>query len=450
MILSFLLALLAFGALLPIIAPLLKGARPIGPRGAYDQAVYRDQLHELERDIARGLVTPVEAEAAKLEIQRRLLAAERLQSAPSRLSRSPAVAVVVFLFISLGSVGVYLIKGTPGLPDVPYASRPATGDNAEAASMRSAVEALAGRLKQDPSDVQSWLLYARSLSALGDWDKAEAAYRQAMALGQNGPEIQADHAETMVMQAHGTVTPAAEAAFDQVLAKDPQNSMARYYQALGRAQAGEPRRAINGLQSLLASLPATTPMRDQIGQQIAAIAKNAGLPVPDLAPGIPGPDPAAMANAAAMPDAQREAMIRGMVANLAAKQQENPGNLEGWLRLGQAYAVLHEDDNAAEAYAKAAALKPDDISIPLTEVRALLSGHKPTDRLPPRVIDLLKQVQARAPNEPVVLWYLGIAAVQDGHPDVARGYWQTLIGQLPEGSDDRKMIQGALDTLAAH
>ena len=148
-----------------------------------------------------------------------------------------------------------------------------------------------------------------------------------------------------------------------------------------------------------------------------------------------------------MPSDQREAMIRGMVSQLAAKQQANPDNLEGWLRLGRAYAVLHEPEQAANAYDKAAVLKPDDVSIPLQAVRALLSDHKPADRLSPRVLALLKRVEARDHNEPMVLWYLGIDAAQDARSDDARRYWKALVAQLPAGSEDQRMIQQAIDTL---
>jgi cytochrome c-type biogenesis protein CcmH len=145
---------------------------------------------------------------------------------------------------------------------------------------------------------------------------------------------------------------------------------------------------------------------------------------------------------------QRQAMIQGMVSALAAQQAADPSNLDGWLRLGRAYAVLHEPDKAADAYDKAAALKPDDVSIPLQAVRALLIDHAPTDRLPPRVLALLKHVEATHPDEPLVLWYLGMAAVQDAHPDQARQYWSTLLTKIPPGSEDARMIQSALDTLS--
>jgi cytochrome c-type biogenesis protein CcmH len=450
LILPFLLALLAFGALLPIAAPLLRGKRALAPRASFDQAVYRDQLQELDRDIARGLITPEDAAAARLEIQRRLLAADQLPAAPPRLSRSPVLALVVFVVIAAGSVGGYLWLGAPGLPDEPFSARKAelaheTGPSA----LQQATEALAAKLKQNPSDAAGWLLYARSLSELNAWDQAEDAYRHAMALGQTGPDVAADHAEALVMQAGGEVTPAAAAAFQQVLKVDPHSPMARYYLGVGAMQAGEPRQAIELFQAVLADLPADSPLRAQLGQKIADAAHAAGIPVPELAKGIESaPAPDAMAGAAAMTDEQRQAMIGGMVARLAAEQQANPDNLDGWLRLGQAYAVLHQPDKAAEAFDRAAKLRPDDVSIPLREARALLSDQSPTDRLPPGVIALLKRVEATDPDEPVVLWYLGLAAAQDAHVDAARGYWSRLLAKLPAGSDDAKMVQSALDAVS--
>ena len=485
MILPFLLALLAFGTLLPILAPLLRGSRPVPPRASFDQAVYRDQLRELDRDITRGLLSSAEAAAARLEIQRRLLAADRVPAAPPRLSRSPVLAAVVFLVIAAGSVSSYLWLGSPGVPDEPYSSRGAelAADNSQS-SLRGAVAALATQLKQHPGNAQGWLLYGRSLAMLNQWDQAEEAYRHAIDLGQTSSEVLADHAEVMVMQAGGTVTPAAEAALKQVLKADPASGIARYYLAIAAMQAGEPRRAIDGLQALLADLPADSPVRPQLGRQIAAAAQSAGIAVPKLAEGRPpapgpttgseatasgaagsgvagsgapgsggggsvgGPDAKAVADAANMSDAQRQTMIRGMVAQLAAKQQADPSNLDGWLRLGRAYSVLHEPDKAADAFDKAAGLKPDDVSIPLQEARALLSDHAPTDKVSPRVVGLLKRVQASEPTQPLVLWYLGLAAAQDAHPEQARQYWSTLLTQVPPGSEDAKLIQSALDTLS--
>ena len=453
MILPFLLALLAFGALLPILAPLLRGGRPVASRGSFDQAVYRDQLRELDRDIARGVITGQDAEAARLEIQRRLLASDKLPTTPSRLSRSPLLALLVFLVVGAGSVATYLRLGAPEIPDVPSrGTKRATVADSQANSLDTATAVLADKLKQNPSDGKTWVLYGRNLAMLNQFDKAEDAYQHAIALGQNDPDVLADHAEIMVLQAGGTVTPAADAALKHVLTVDPANGLARYYEAIAAMQAGEPQKAIDGFQALLAEQASDSPLRPQLALKIAEAARSAGIPVPELAKGIaptpaPGPDASAVANAANMSEADRAAMIQGMVAQLAAKQAADPTNLEGWLRLGQAYAVLRQPDKAADAFDHAAKLRPDDTSIPLQEVRALLTDQQPTQKLPVRVVALLKQIEVRAPDQPLVLWYLGLAAVQDGHADEGRGYWAKLLTKIPPGTEDAKMIQSAMDAL---
>ena len=462
MILPFLLALLAFVALLPIVAPLLRGSRPVPTRASFDQAVYRDQLRELDRDIARGLITQTEADVARLEIQRRLLATERRPAAASRLAQSPVLAAFIFVVVIGGSVSSYLWLGAPGVPDEPFSARTAELSQGDGqASLEQATQALAAKLKQNPSDADGWLLYGRSLAMLSQWDQAENAYRHAISLGRNSPDVLGDKAEILVMQAGGTVTPAAEAAFQQVLKADPSSGIARYYLAIAAMQAGEPRKAIDGLQTLLAQIPSDSPLRPRLGQKVAEAAQAAGIAVPELAKGTapvqataqpagesPGPDAKAVTEAANMSADQRQAMIRGMVAQLAAKQQADPSNLDGWLRLGRAYGVLHERDKAADAYEKAAKLRPDDASIPLQEVRALLGDQAPTAKLQPRVIGLLKRVEATDPDEPLVLWYLGMAAAQASRPEEARGYWARLLTKMPPGSADARMIQSALDTLS--
>ena len=525
MILAFLLAGLGFLTLMAILAPLLRGSRPGAERASFDQAVYRDQLQELDRDIERGLLTPEEAAATRLEVQRRILAADRLLARPavphpsvacpsgarppvayplaapalgtnvpvtpppattpspperpvadrigttplpakplgtppplpastaSYLARSPRLASALFVIAAAGSLAVYLSLGAPGVPDEPFATRQAevaAAKGGQRLTLEQATDQLAAKLKASPADAQGWLLYARSLAMLSRWNLAEDAYRHAMDLGDTRPEVIADHAEMLVLAAGGTVTPAAEAAFRQILTDDSGNGTARYYLAAAASQAGEPRRAIDMLQALLADMPAESPLRAQVGQRIAEAAQAAYIPVPELARGAapaPGPDASAVASAAGMPEAQRQAMIQGMVARLAAKQQADPANLDGWLQLGRAYAVLHEPDQAADAYDKAASLRPGDLSIPLQAARALLAEHKLADRLPPRVVDLLKRVEASDPQQPIVLWFLGLAATQDKHLDEARRYWGALLAKLPPAGDDARMVQAALDAL---
>jgi len=108
---------------------------------------------------------------------------------------------------------------------------------------------------------------------------------------------------------------------------------------------------------------------------------------------------------------------------------------------------MHERDKAAEAYDHALALKPGGVAIRLQAVEGLLTGLKPADALPPRAIALLKQVERVAPDEPEVLWYLGMAAARDGRPDEARRYWSRLLGKLPAEGDNTRMVKAALGSL---
>ncbi|MGE0420225.1 MAG: c-type cytochrome biogenesis protein CcmI [Acetobacteraceae bacterium] len=452
MILPFLLALLAFAAMLPIVLPLMNRTRTVPPRTLFDQAVYRDQLRELDRDVARGLLTDDEAQSARLEIQRRLLAAAPDPAAanPAQAERparpSPVLALMVVLMVGGGSVAMYsLMPGQP--PRTPVAGEP---DPARQEEMRRLVGQLKERLAKEPNSTEGWRLYARATAGMGEWDEAAAAYQRLMALGDASADTQAAYGEILVAKAQGIVTPEARKAFEAVVARDPANGMARFYLALAAGQGGEPKRAIDLLQALAADLPEGSPERTEIARRIAAFAKNAGIEPPKMAsgrPAEPGPDAATAAAAAQLPPAERQAMIRGMVNRLAEKLEKDPSDLDGWLRLGRARAVLGESDKAADAYEKAAALRPDDVSIPLLAVEALLKGHALTEPLPPRAVAILRRIQAGHPDEPAVLWYMGLVAAREGKLAETRDYWQRLLAQLPPDGKDTEMVKAALDAL---
>jgi cytochrome c-type biogenesis protein CcmH len=476
-----LLGALAVAALLAVLLPLLRGHNTVVARASFDQAVYRDQLDELDRDVARGLIGETEAAGARLEIQRRLLAttvappiasplaspfatspvppkatAPPAQSAAVPASRrSPVLAAILACLMAAGAAGLYARLGAPAVPDVPYASRGATGDLTAQdgpLDMRRTAGELAQKLAHDPTDAQAWLMLARADASLGQWDKAADAFRRAMDLGQTAPEVQAGYGEMLVMQAQGVVTPAAHDAFAAVLARDARNDVARYYLALAAGQAGEPGQAIQQWQALAADLPPGSRMRTEVEKHVAEAARQAGVAAPALAPArtaatAPGPDEATIAQAQAMPEADRRAMISGMVARLADRLKSQPGDFDGWMRLGRAYGVLKQTDKAADAFEHAAALHPDDVAPRLLIAEALLTNWRPSDPLPSRALVELRKVQLVSPDEPTVLWYLGVAAVRDGHKDEARAYWGKLLAKLPPDGADAGMVRSALQAV---
>jgi cytochrome c-type biogenesis protein CcmH len=447
--------------LLAVLLPLLHGWRAPAERRQFDRAVYRAQLDELGRDIARGIIGGTDAQTARLEIKRRLLAADAASTATgSRLGSSRALAIASALIICGGAGMLYLWLGAPGVPDVPFAERhEATPAKQEAhVEMADAATALAARLRTNPTDAQGWLFYARTEATLGNWAIAADAFQHALALGQTSADVQSAYGEMQVLAADGIVGPPARTAFTAALHRDKTDVVARYYLALADAQAGESRRAIAAWLDVAADLPEGSPMREAVQRRITDAANAANIPVPPMPKGQPLTPPAAsdatsgpssdqIADAANMPPAERDKMIRGMVAQLAAKMAHTPDDVDGWMRLGRAYAVLGDTDKAADAYDRAAKLRPDDTDIPVQEVEALLSNRKPDDVIPARAVTLLKQVAAASPDRPEVLWYLGVVAARAGQRDEAKAEWQHLLTLLPPDSADHKTVAEALQAI---
>ena len=254
------------GCLGLVFAPMLRGAGRGERRASYDMQVYRDQLREIEADHAQGRLSAAEAEATRIEVARRLIAASDAEaaesdaaSAPRRLSRGLGAALVVG--IALGAGLIYDRIGAPGYPDHPLALRLAGGiDRGERPSQAEAEAAMVaeGRvpppadaesealitqleelLQSRPDDLEGHRLLARSLAALGRIAEARAAQEKVVEL--LGPDVEArdlsDLAELMIFAAGGYVSPEAETALAGALQR-PAGGPARHHLSAVGAPAG--------------------------------------------------------------------------------------------------------------------------------------------------------------------------------------------------------------------
>jgi len=345
--------------------PLLR-TRGAAPAAAdYDRAVYRDQLTELEQDVTRGLINDAEAEAARREIERRLLQTEAPggagRSAPGRAApwlRRLALVLVVALPPALG-LGLYLQLGTPGLPGLPLAGRD-PGGPAEVALL---AERLAARVADNPDDVEARLVLAQVYERSGSYAEAAAHYREAIALvakqGQVPGPLHAALGETLVAAGGGRVGREARLAFAAAIEADPGNSRARYYAGLAMAQDGRLQDAIGVWQSLAEDSPPGSPWLGLLQEQIARAAQELGIEPPVSArPEAPadqprGPTAGDVEAAQDMTPEERQAFIRSMVDQLATRLEAEPADPDGWLRLARAYVVLGEADKARLALAAA-------------------------------------------------------------------------------------------------
>jgi cytochrome c-type biogenesis protein CcmH len=368
--LGFMLALLALTllAMALVLAPLLWRRRETASSEAYNLAVYRDQIAEIERDIDRGVLDADEAESARTEIARRMLALPQGGAAPHAATRgSLALIAGAVIVLPFAAWTLYWQLGSPTLPDDPFAARRPQAASAinPHSDMAAAVAKLADHLHDHPEDLTGWVLMGRSEIDLGRYHDAVDAYRRAAQLSNQRPDIVGDWGEALVLEAGGTVTDTAKADFEAAMNDPAAAPRSRYYLALAQLQHGDAKAALQGWVDLEADSAPDAAYMPLLRRRIADTAKQAGI------------DPATLKTSSGNPLPSPDATIRAMVASLAAKLQEHPDDPDGWARLGRSYMVLGQPDKAVDAYQHAIKLKPDDdaLKTALDEAQTAAKGQ---------------------------------------------------------------------------
>jgi cytochrome c-type biogenesis protein CcmH len=359
MMLWFALALMTGAAMAAIAWPLTRKARTL--LSGSDLAVYRDQLEEVRRDHAAGRIGDNEAEAAQVEVSRRLLAAADAEAAqqaattPTPGSRRRAIALAALLVVSFGSAGTYLSLGSPTLPGQPLASRD------QGQSIDAMIAQVESHLARNPNDGRGWEVIAPVYLRLGRVDDAIKARRKALTLSGETSERQAGLGEALVAASDGKITPEARKAFARAVELDGGNIKARYFLGVAAEQDGQPAGAVAIWRAMLAGAPADAPWAEFIRQEIARVA------------GGPGPSPDDVAAASQLAPEQQIAMVQTMVTRLAERLQRDGSDIEGWLRLVRSYMVLGDRDKAVAAVGdarRALASEPEK----LRKIEELVTG----------------------------------------------------------------------------
>ena len=355
-------AVLTAVVLYALLRPLAGGSGGEGSRAAFNATVYRDQLGEVQSDRERGLIGEGDAEAARIEIARRLLAAdaetpaEQGSAAHSPLS---VLGIALAVGLPLAALSLYLIYGSPRLPDQPLIARlqdPASDKNLEVLVAR--VEA---RLREHPEEGEGWEVIAPVYMGWRRYADAAEAYRQSIRLLGESPKRLASYGQSLVLGNNGVVTEDARKALERALVLDPKLIEPRLVLIIAKEQDGQLAAAIEDWRDMLATAPADAPWRKLAEQRLAEDeAKLAGKAVPagpQAAPGTApqGPSPDDVATAQNMSPADRQAMIETMVQGLANRLDQKGDDLAGWLKLVRAYTVLDRKDDALKALEKAKA-----------------------------------------------------------------------------------------------
>ncbi len=142
-----------------------------------------------------------------------------------------------------------------------------------------------------------------------------------------------------------------------------------------------------------------------------------------------------MAAAEQMTPEQRQAFIESMVERLAAKMKEEPENLDGWIRLANAYGVLEKREEARAAWAEAAKRAPSRLDVQLDYAGALIQGRTDLAKtVPAELPEAVKRIRTLDPANPLGLFYAGVVARAEGRPDEAKALWEKVLALMPEGS----------------
>lgn len=382
-------ALLTAGVVAALLRPLLRRSveddrQPADAHEA-DVAVYRDQLSEIDADRDRGLVTPQEAESARVELARRLLRAAGGKDNPSSAGgakagadRSKWAVYISGALLPLCAIAVYIATGSPELPGQPHA------DRVRAASTGRSLEDLVGlvekRLREHPEDGQGWEVIAPVYVKAGRFREAADAYAQAMRLLGESPKRLLGLSEALILANNGLVVDDARKSLQRLAALDPSRPETAFWLAAAKEQDGDVAGAIADLEKLANSAPSEAPWKPGIESRIAELKEKLSAPAaagqsapqasgpaappqasvsppaqaaPSTAPALPrGPTAAEMTAAQEMSPEQRTAMIAQMVQGLAARLDKNGKDLDGWQRLARAYKVMGRDDDARAAIAK--------------------------------------------------------------------------------------------------
>ena len=339
---------------------------------AADLRVYRDQLAEIERDLARGTLPAAEAERLRLEVSRRLLDADRKAAqTTTKAGKFPRLAAVCVLVLLSGAIWLYARLGAPDHPDLPLAERLAMADatyrdrpsqaKAESSAPPTApatapdpayldlITKLRAAMIARPDDQQGLALLVRNEASLGNYSAASKALAHLIDL--KGAAATADeHAELaqhLIAAAGGYVSPEAEAQLTAALMKDPRNGIARYYSGLMFAQVGRPDRTFALWQPLLAEGPQDAPWIAPIRAGLQDVADRAGVKY--SLPDAKGPTAADMQAAGEMSDAERQEMIKGMVDQLESRLLSDSGPVEDWVKLITSLGVLDDKERASAA-----------------------------------------------------------------------------------------------------
>jgi cytochrome c-type biogenesis protein CcmH len=289
-------ALLAAVAIAFVLPTLLGRRRAAGAAtsAAANVAIHRDQLKELDADLAAGTLSPEQRDEARREIEQRLLDDVRTGDGTRATAASGRrMAMAVAAAVPIAALLLYFAVGNPAALAPGAAAGEGHGITRE--QIEGMVERLAARMKENPEDAEGWTMLGRSYAVIDRYAEAAVAYANAVKRSEPDAQLLADYADALAMAQGRNLRGEPERLIAQALKVDPQNVKALMLAGTVAFEKKDFKGAIAYWERILKALPPDSPIADSVRDSIADARKFAGT-----AKASPSAKPGATAAAASV------------------------------------------------------------------------------------------------------------------------------------------------------
>lgn len=275
--------LMIVGAMLIILPPLFGRGRESASatRSELNLSVYRDQLRELDADMAAGNLSKEQYQSARSELEGRVLedsgTTTEVTATPSDGRRWVIAAVIA---VPILAVSLYLVLGKPeGLNAQHKTAAADQSPEVTQEQINAMVASLAKKLETKPDDAEGWMMLGRSYATMRRFGDASAAYARAAALLPNNAQLLADYADVLAMNNGRSMQGEPEKIVQQALKADPNNIKALALAGSAAMQRNDYRSAIEWWQKLLDLVPPDSQIARSVSASIGQAQGLSGQPL---------------------------------------------------------------------------------------------------------------------------------------------------------------------------
>ena len=260
-------ALLVVATLLLLLRPWRR--RPLGLVAStreINAGIYRDQLAEIDRDLAAGTLTDTDHAQARAELQRRLLDDASTADAPvAAASGARTTTLLIALAVPLLAGALYAVLGQPAALD------PVARQGTQQSEVEKMVATLAARLEAKPDDPKGWAVLGRSYRVMGRMPAAQKAFERVGPELDRDPLLLAEYADVLAANANGQLEGKPMEMVARALKLDPENPMALALSATAAFNRKDITTAVAQWERLLKNLPPDSEDAKWVQNQLAEI-----------------------------------------------------------------------------------------------------------------------------------------------------------------------------------